>query len=169
MYQFLQLFSRATTALLITGVAATFLTPLAREVPHPAHCHGQRAVVVDAIPLVSIANDVDDGSTVTPGVTVPNAVDNGFGWIARLEAPRHQVRVREELVLPSAPAIWEVGPDTRISDDGTTAITEMTLSGADGTLVNGWSLSEGDPAGEYTLRIIVDGVRVQEMTFLVTD
>jgi hypothetical protein len=79
-----------------------------------------------------------------------------FGW--RLEVPDGQpVMWREELVLPSAPLRWSGANFVGIKDDGRTAVTAGVDLPFDGGLAHAWNITDGDPPGDYELRLWVDG------------
>lgn len=79
-----------------------------------------------------------------------------FGW--RLAVPDGQpVMWREELVLPSAPAQWSGANFVDIRDDGRTAVTAGVDTPWNGELAHAWSITDGDPPGEYELRLWIDG------------
>ena len=86
-----------------------------------------------------------------------------FGW--RLEVPDGRPVVwREELILPSAPAEWSGAYLIDVSDDGRVATTAGVDVPWDGVIEHAWSITAGDPPGEYELRLWVDG-RLHERFF----
>ncbi len=94
-----------------------------------------------------------------PGTAVPFAVDQAYGWVITLAKPPPQVKVREELTLPAAPATWgdpEPGIKRTVSADGRTAITELTLEVHGGMISQAWSVAPGDPKGEYVMKVWVE-------------
>lgn len=79
-----------------------------------------------------------------------------FSW--RLLVPDGQpVAWREELVLPSAPAQWSGAHFIEIKDGGRTAVTAGVDLPYEGLIGHGWSITDGDPPGDYELRLWVDG------------
>jgi hypothetical protein len=79
-----------------------------------------------------------------------------FGW--RLEVPDGRpVMWREELVLPSAPMQWSGANFVDIKDGGRTAVTAGIDMPYDGVMAHAWNITDGDPPGEYELRLWVDG------------
>jgi hypothetical protein len=88
-----------------------------------------------------------------------------FGWRLKLREPMSSVMLREEFVLPSAPAYWGLGPDTRLNEDRTVAITERRVSPTDGWLSREWTMTAGDPAGDYEMRVFLDDQLVKTFRF----
>lgn len=92
----------------------------------------------------------------TPSTYVPWAVGEAFGW--SVQVPDGQpVAWREELVLPSAPQEWSGSNFVDIKDDGRTAVTAGVDLPFDGELAHAWRLDDGDPPGDYELRLWIDG------------
>lgn len=89
-----------------------------------------------------------------------------FGWRLKLSAPDTAMLLREEFILPSPPAYWGISSETVLSDDRRVAITERVVTPDDGWLDGRWTVTPGDPAGPYQLRVFLDGALVQ--TFFVT-
>lgn len=105
-----------------------------------------------------------------PTRVVPHAVDQGYGWRLQLAGARlpAQVKVREELTLPAAPATWgdpEPGLRRRVSADGRTVITEITLPVQAGRIAQAWAVAPGDPKGAYLLKVTVEDLPVQTFHF----
>jgi hypothetical protein len=91
-----------------------------------------------------------------PTTDVPLIPGETFGW--RLTVPDGQpVAWREELVLPAAPAVWSGAGFIDIRDDGRTAVTAGVDVPWQGELSHAWVVTEGDPPGDYELRLWVDG------------
>lgn len=87
---------------------------------------------------------------------VPLAVGQTFAW--RVSVPDGQpVAWREELVLPSAPMTWSGAHFVDIRDDGRVAVTAGVDVPWEGAVEHAWSITEGDPAGDYELRLWIDG------------
>lgn len=87
---------------------------------------------------------------------VPLVVGQAFGW--RIEVPDGRPVVwHEELILPEAPAEWSGAQFVDISDDGRVATTAGVDIPFEGAIEHTWSITEGDPAGDYELRLWVDG------------
>ncbi len=87
---------------------------------------------------------------------IPLVAGGTFGW--RVVVPDGRPVVwHEELILPEAPAQWSGGGFVDISDDGRIAWTAGVDAPWEGVLEHGWAITEGDPAGEYELRLWIDG------------
>jgi len=127
-----------------------------------------------AQPLLSITHAEfglfrPDG-TLQPTTTVPHAVDQAYGWRMSLNTRLSQVRVREELTLPAEPTTWgdpEPGFKRKVSADGRSAITELTLELRAGQISQAWAVAPGDPKGEYLLKVKVEGAPEKVFRFRV--
>jgi len=88
--------------------------------------------------------------------SVPLVVGETFSW--RIAVPDGQpVAWREELVLPEAPLTWSGAHFVDIRDDGKVAVTAGIDVPWDGVIEHAWSITDGDPKGDYELRLWVDG------------
>jgi hypothetical protein len=87
---------------------------------------------------------------------IPAVAGQSFGW--RIHVPDGRPVVwHEQLILPAAPAEWSGARFVDISDDGRVATTASVDVPFDGVIEQGWTITEGDPVGDYELRLWVDG------------
>jgi hypothetical protein len=87
---------------------------------------------------------------------VPLSPGQEFGW--QIDVPDGRPVVwHEELILPAAPAEWSGAQFVDISEDGRVATTAGVDVPFEGSIEHTWSITEGDPAGDYELRLWVDG------------
>jgi hypothetical protein len=94
---------------------------------------------------------------------VPLVEGQTFGW--RIAVPDGRpVSWQEELILPAAPAVWSGAHFVAVSDDGRIATTSGAALPWEGSIEHAWSITEGDPAGDYELRLWIDG-RLHERFF----
>ena len=103
-------------------------------------------------------------SQFVPSTTLPLKDGQEFGWRMRLQTKLTQVRVREELTLPAEPRTWgdpEPGLKRKTSADGRTASTEMLLVPVDGVIQFTWTVTQGDPAGTWLLKVQVEDLPPQ--------
>lgn len=132
------------------------------ELP-PCHGHGELATDVE---VVDAAFGIDtwlegEGYVFTETDHLHLVPGTSFGWRLQLKNPAETVLLREEFVLPDAPAYWGLGPDTRLSDDRRVAITERFVPAVDGFLSSQWTVTPGDPSGVYEMRVFLDGQLVR--------
>lgn len=101
------------------------------------------------------------------GDQVPLIHGQTFAW--RVWVPDGgPVSWREELVLPSPPAEWSGANFIEFRDDGRTAVTAgFDEPLADGIIEHAWSITDGDPPGDYELRLWIDGSLHQVFRFQV--
>jgi hypothetical protein len=98
---------------------------------------------------------------------IPLSPGQGFGW--HIDVPDGRPVVwHEELILPAAPAIWSGAYFVDISDDGRVATTAGVDVPFEGSIEHGWSITEGDPSGEYELRLWIDG-QLQDRFFFTVE
>jgi hypothetical protein len=133
----------------------------------PCHHHGAHQASFDieeaAFGISSWENDTGYVFTETDHVhLVPGTT---FGWRLKLREPMSSVMLREEFVLPAAPAYWGLGPDTRLNEDRTVATTERRVSPTDGWLSREWTLTAGDPPGDYEMRVFLNDELVKTFHF----
>ena len=99
-----------------------------------------------------------------PSTTLPLQDGQQFGWRMQLQSKLTTVRVREELTLPTEPRTWG-DPDPELkrktSADGRTATTELLLVPVDGVIQFSWTVTRGDPAGTWVLKVQVEDLPVQ--------
>ena len=100
-----------------------------------------------------------DGKFVfVPSKAVPLKFLQGYGWEVTLKTTKPKVKWREELTLPSAPAIWGKLPEEKIviSTDRKVSVTEREEEPARGVISNGWAVAVGDPKGKYLIRLTIE-------------
>jgi hypothetical protein len=95
----------------------------------------------------------------TPSDVLPLRDGQEFAWRLVVKTRQPFVRVREELTLPAEPRTWgDPEPDVkrRTTADGRTAITEWRLAPLNGVLQSAWTVTTGDPAGTWVLKLKVE-------------
>ncbi len=105
-----------------------------------------------------------DVSQFVPSANLPLQDGQQFGWRMQLRTKLTTVRVREELTLPAEPRTWgdpEPGLKRRTLADGRTATTELLLVPVDGVIQFTWTVTRGDPAGTWLLKVQVEDLPVQ--------
>lgn len=89
--------------------------------------------------------------------------DTTYGWRIKLPCTGPTL-FRETLQLP-APGEWSVDPETdkhvKLSADRRRAVTEDYSGCYDGWIQHSWTISAGDPPGEYVLTVEVEGYKPQ--------
>ncbi len=84
-----------------------------------------------------------------------------FGWWVRLRDPQGPLQWREEMTLSSPPR--NPGGATRVQPN--VLVRDGVARPADGWIGQTWVIDEGDPEGEHTIRVFVDGSLVHEFSF----
>lgn len=106
-----------------------------------------------------------------PGTALPAVEGTTFGWVLEIDTPRDSLHWQEHLRLPKAPADWgDAGddPDVLIARDGKSVAAHGEDALDDGELRRFyWTLSTGDPAGEYELDVAIEGRTVAQFRFRV--
>ncbi|MDX2087143.1 MAG: hypothetical protein SFX73_04810 [Kofleriaceae bacterium] len=102
---------------------------------------------------------------------IPMYMDPTFGWRIQLDCANGDViRVREEFRLPK-PGVWSPSPNLEIRDEGRIArFRGEAICGDDGWIEKGWSLSPGDPPGDWVIKVTPAGYKTTTFhaTFLET-
>jgi hypothetical protein len=153
--------------LALAGVAANTHAGFKIELPGP--------FVAPDVLLVSaefgIVKKAEDGTIqILPAKSIPLVPGQLFGWRLRFHTKREMLALREELVLPAAPKEWssdDGDPAYKISPDGKTATTEAEVVMDDGIIQNMWSVADGDPSGDYEIRLFIEGKLVRTFKFKV--
>lgn len=106
-----------------------------------------------------------------PGAALPAVEGTTFGWVLEIETQRETVHWQEHLRLPKAPRDWgDAGddPDVLIARDGKSVAAHGEDAIEDGELRRFyWTLSTGDPAGDYELDVAIEGRTVAQFRFRV--
>ena len=101
---------------------------------------------------------------------VPLRPGQKFGWKTVLQSSRARLRWREELDLPLPPAKWLKGRGDRVLrlTPGSRSIAGEweTPLGRD-TVMSVWSVTDGDPPGDWVMRVFVEDVLIRTFTFRV--
>jgi hypothetical protein len=102
---------------------------------------------------------------------LPAVEGTTFGWVLQVETQRESLHWQEHLRLPKAPVDWgDAGedPDVLIARDGKSVAAHGEDAIADGELTRFyWTLSSGDPAGNYELDVAIEGRTVAQFRFRV--
>lgn len=93
-----------------------------------------------------------------PTDEIPMYMDPTFGWRLQLDCkPGESISVREEFRLP-APGVWGSLPELEVRDGGRIAVSRSdVVCDNDGWIEKMWSISTGDPPGEWVIRVTPDG------------
>jgi hypothetical protein len=100
--------------------------------------------------------------TVTDGFVprdeIPMYLDPTFGWRLQLDCkPGEPISVREEFRLPG-PGVWGAIPELEVRDNGRVAVSRSeAVCDNDGWIEKQWSVSPGDPPGEWVIRVTPEG------------
>ena len=98
---------------------------------------------------------------------VPLAAEQSYGVRLYVHGGGGSLPVRTELTLPSPPKTWgseEEVKRLKISDDGRTASYADRLP-TDELVRESWTVAEGDPAGDYELKIFLRDELVKTFVF----
>ena len=92
-----------------------------------------------------------------------------FGWRIKVPADTGIIKFREEFTVPSEPEYWG-GEDNHfatnvIINDRRTSITNRFAVPDKGWIENLWCFVEGDPEGNYSMRVYLNEIFVQQFDF----
>lgn len=119
----------------------------------PSHEGGQTEIV--RADFGTISKRPAGKESFAPTRTVDTAVAGRYGWVMVVRTAQSTLHFREVLTLP-APAEWGVDPNTTVSTDKTTAVTERDAAVTQGLIINLWAVSPGDPKGRYVIKVTVE-------------
>lgn len=132
----------------------------------------QTLTPADAEFLVSITGADGVRQTVHSSV-VPLLPERAcYEWRIRIGSDEKLVKATEVFTLPGAPKQWG-GVDensysaSQLSGDRTVAETTLFFSPTDGWISNGWCVADGDPVGQYSIKVHVGDRMVHEFSFTV--
>lgn len=100
-----------------------------------------------------------------PVVVIPNLPGVQYMWKLKtnFKAP---VFVREEFILPEAPSTWKVrSTSAQLIDGGRECVMESFQPVDEGWVGHAWTVSPGDPAGLYEIRISLNGKLAHKFVF----
>ena len=100
-----------------------------------------------------------------PVVVIPNLPGVQYMWKLKtnFKAP---VFVREEFILPEAPSTWKVrSSSAQLVDGGRECVMESFQPVDEGWVGHAWTVSPGDPAGLYEIRISLNGRLAHKFVF----
>ncbi|MDR7304935.1 hypothetical protein [Rhodoferax saidenbachensis] len=102
--------------------------------------------------------------------TVPLVVNQGYGWILKLNQMTGKVRVLERMTLPEAPKTWGTGGQPYgTSADRRTMSLDVTLTIYNGTISKSWDVASGDPPGHYLISAFIENSAPVQFEFDVMD
>jgi len=94
-----------------------------------------------------------------------------YQWALQIQPQRRTARIREVFELPAAAPHWGQAPQekTEVSPSRASAVTELSVSLADGVLAHGWCVSAGDPPGHYKISVFENDALLHRFEFDVYD
>ena len=87
-----------------------------------------------------------------------------FGWTLAVDGPDRLTDLKEVLTLSSPSTNWGHGPET-VVENGSKATTRLKVVVEGGKLSRAWCIVEGDPPGQYSYDIFLDGRHRAQFTF----
>ena len=103
-----------------------------------------------------------------PTVRVPYRPDAiCYEWVVFFEPEDRELRVREMVELPAAPASWGdvAALGIHVAADGRSAVSEFDDSIDDSQVSRRWCVGEGDPLGTYRIRVYHGERLLEEFQF----
>ena len=94
-----------------------------------------------------------------------------FGWRIKVPADTGIIKFREEFTVPSEPEYWG-GEDNHfatnvIINDRRTSITNQFVVPDKGWIENLWCFVEGDPEGDYSMKVYLNEKFIEQFDFKV--
>lgn len=99
-------------------------------------------------------------TTFTPTQDMTMTPGQGYGWRMRVKTTRQSIKWKEVLTLPTAPASWGIAPHVTLSLDRRIATSRSASTPQAGIISSSWIFVAGDPLGNYTMELEVEGVEV---------
>ena len=103
-----------------------------------------------------------------PTVRVPYRPDAiCYEWVVFFETEDREIKVREVVELPAAPASWGdvAALGVTVASDGRSAVSELSDSLADSQISRRWCVGEGDPLGPYRIRVYLGERLLEDFQF----
>ncbi len=142
----------------MAALALPFVVPSAAAAPRAPAATPEVQLLKAEVGLLG-PRDAAGRQAFAPGTSLPLRDGQEFAWRLVVKTTKPFVRVREELTLPAEPRTWgdpEPEVKRRTTPDGRTAITEWRLAPVDGVLQSAWTVTTGDPAGTWVLKLKVE-------------
>lgn len=102
-----------------------------------------------------------------PVVVVPNLPGVQYAWKLKCKNT-NPLFVKEEFTLPEPPSTWKIKQDeaaTELTKGGQQCILESFQPTDDGYIGHSWTVSAGDPAGRYEIKIWLNGNFAHQFIF----
>jgi len=107
----------------------------------------------------------DIGTTIVP--LVPGSVC--YGWRIKVSSSIKLVALREEFTLPAEPIWWSGENDefttNRVIDKRRTSVTNEFITPDEGWVENIWCVVEGDPEGNYFMKVYFNDQFIKKFEF----
>ena len=88
-----------------------------------------------------------------------------FGWLVQVAPRKGEVRVREELRLPTASPSWPAEGEIRVHDDRAGATKTFSDDLSDGMISSEWCIAAGDPIGRHHIQVFVGDQLLRRFDF----
>ena len=92
-----------------------------------------------------------------------------YRWDIQLDTEMESVQVKEVFILPAKPKTWvdEEGMSFPLQYDNKVSVRQEVVKLENGTISDGWCVTEGDPTGNHKIDVIVNGVLTKSFSFVV--
>jgi hypothetical protein len=146
----------------LAGVAVTTAVTLAAFPASPTASSGTQIVSAE----FGVFGSAEGQPAFRRTDRVSLAAKESYGWIIAVKTDKPTVHWREEFTLP-AKASWGTADDgrTKVARTGKTAVTERNEAPVNGVIINAWSVADGDPTGQYLIKVNVDDAPTQTFKF----
>ena len=92
-----------------------------------------------------------------------------YGWRIKVAPSITLIRFREEFTLPSAPKFWSDENNefatNKIIDERRTSVTNRFITPDKGWVEHAWCVVEGDPEGEYSMKVHFNDQFIKQFVF----
>ncbi|MBH8575898.1 hypothetical protein I8752_23435 [Nostocaceae cyanobacterium CENA369] len=126
-----------------------------------------KAITVSKAEFGVLRVGLNGTSNFTPTTRILLSQGGKYGWRIQLKDYKGEVTWREVLRLPKRPETWATddGENFSVSKDGIEAVTNRTESTSNGMIENFWTITPGDPGGNYTTQVYIDGRLIAAFEF----
>jgi hypothetical protein len=129
-------------------------------------CHPSSAIKTPVVATNFDFGTVDEAGHVVPQNKIPYHWGQNYGWTVNVEPKDQEVHWKEILTKPAA-------TDSKSSDSAAADINVVTFEKDEmpknGVISNSYAIAPGDPKGEYSLAVSVNGKLVKTFNFQIND
>jgi hypothetical protein len=128
-----------------------------------------KEITVESIQMGVLENQ--DNNLFTATQNIPLVEKTAYGWRMQLNVKNRKINWREVYSIPSPPKSWGIADSTnyiKVHSNRMQSESKQSTFTSHGVVDNYWVVLPGDPVGDQSMQVFVEGVFVCQLNFVVS-